>query len=89
MFRSFGLDEKIAGNLSAEQRALSAAEPPSSSPSTGSRAGGGSPNTAPVGCSGVVAATAPQICGNPLAWGCGDPLAVGRQSRWASLTRQR
>jgi type IV pilus assembly protein PilX len=69
MFRSFGVDEKIAGNLREKQRALSAAE-------TAEQyaeywlANGGNANTAPGACSSASTAVSPttpgQICTNAL-----------------------
>lgn len=69
MFRSFGVDQKIAGNLREKQRALNAAE-------TAEQyaeywlANGGNANTAPGACSTPSTAVAPttpgQICLNGL-----------------------
>jgi type IV pilus assembly protein PilX len=69
MFRSFGVDQKIAGNLREKQRALNAAE-------TAEQyaeywlANGGNANTAPATCSTPSTAVAPttpgQICLNSL-----------------------
>lgn len=83
MFRSFGLDEKIAGNLREKQRALSAAETAEQYAEYWLTSGGGSANSATVVCSSVVAATAPQICSNALTsaaalpWqSAGNPVGV-------------
>jgi type IV pilus assembly protein PilX len=69
MFRSFGVDEKIAGNLREKQRAVSAAE-------TAEQyaeywlANGGNANTVPGACSSASTAVGPttpgQICTNGL-----------------------
>lgn len=66
MFRSFGLDEKIAGNLREKQRALNAAETAEQFAEYWLAEGGGSANSAPVACSSVVLypASPPQICTN-------------------------
>jgi type IV pilus assembly protein PilX len=68
MFRSFGLDEKIAGNLREKQRALNAAETAEQYAEYWLSAGNGSATSAPITCSSVVVvpASAPQICTNPL-----------------------
>jgi type IV pilus assembly protein PilX len=66
MFRSFGLDEKIAGNLREKQRAVSAAETAEQYAEYWLTGGGGSANSAMVVCSGIAAASAPQICSNAL-----------------------
>jgi type IV pilus assembly protein PilX len=68
MFRSFGLDEKMAGNVREKQRALNAAE------MTEEYAeywlvNYGAANTSPVACSSVIVASvasAGQICTTPL-----------------------
>jgi type IV pilus assembly protein PilX len=63
MFRSFGLDEKIAGNVREKQRALSAAETAEQYAeywlSNGSSTGN-------VTCTGLVASTVGQVCTNTL-----------------------
>jgi type IV pilus assembly protein PilX len=66
MFRSFGLDEKIAGNLREKQRALNAAETAEQFAEYWLSVGGGSTNSGPINCTGMATATAPQICNNPL-----------------------
>jgi type IV pilus assembly protein PilX len=78
MFRSFGLDEKIAGNLREKQRALSAAETAEQYAEYWLTSGGGSTNSGPVVCSSVVAASvSPQICTNPLASATQLPWLAG------------
>jgi type IV pilus assembly protein PilX len=66
MFRSFGLDEKIAGNLREKQRALSAAETAEQYAEYWLTGGGGSANSGMVVCTSVAPASAPQICSNAL-----------------------
>jgi type IV pilus assembly protein PilX len=80
MFRSFGVDEKIAGNLREKQRALSAAE-------TAEQyaeywlANGGNANTVPAACAGASVAVPPttpgQICTNGLVTPAVLPWTVG------------
>jgi type IV pilus assembly protein PilX len=80
MFRSFGVDEKIAGNLREKQRALSAAE-------TAEQyaeywlANGGNANTVPAACSSASVAVPPttpgQICLNGLVTPAVLPWTVG------------
>jgi type IV pilus assembly protein PilX len=65
MFRSFGLDEKIAGNVREKQRALAAAETAEQYAEYWLASGGGS-GTTPITCTGVVLALPGQICNNPL-----------------------
>jgi type IV pilus assembly protein PilX len=61
MFRSFGLDEKMAGNLREKQRAVNAAE-------TAEQyaeywlANGGAASSVPIPCASVVGASLGQIC---------------------------
>jgi type IV pilus assembly protein PilX len=66
MFRSFGLDEKIAGNLREKQRALNAAETAEQFAEYWLTVGGGSANSGPIACTGMATFNAPQICTNPL-----------------------
>ena len=66
MFRSFGLDEKIAGNLREKQRALSAAETAEQYAEYWLTAGGGSANAPLATCTAPAPASAPTICLNPL-----------------------
>ncbi|MGO9513407.1 MAG: PilX N-terminal domain-containing pilus assembly protein [Steroidobacteraceae bacterium] len=63
MFRSFGLDEKIAGNVREKQRALNAAETAEQYAEYWLATGNGA---AAVTCSGVVNFTVGQVCSNPL-----------------------
>jgi type IV pilus assembly protein PilX len=63
MFRSVGLDEKMAGNLREKQRALNAAE-------TAEQyaefwlANGGSASSVPIPCTGMMTASTAQVCTN-------------------------
>jgi type IV pilus assembly protein PilX len=77
MFRSFGLDEKIAGNLREKQRALSAAETAEQYAEYWLTSGGGSANSPMVACASVVTASAAQICINPLASAASMPWQSG------------
>jgi type IV pilus assembly protein PilX len=63
MFRSFGLDEKIAGNVREKQRALSAAETAEQYAEYWLLNGN---STIGVTCTGTVAASVGQVCSNPL-----------------------
>jgi type IV pilus assembly protein PilX len=68
MFRSFGLDEKMAGNVREKQRALNAAETAEEYAEYW-LANYGSTNTIPLACSGMVVASvasAGQICTTAL-----------------------
>jgi type IV pilus assembly protein PilX len=67
MFRSFGLDEKIAGNLREKQRALSAAETAEQFAEYWLTGGGGSANAPLITCTAPAPASAPTICTNPIA----------------------
>jgi type IV pilus assembly protein PilX len=67
MFRSFGLDEKIAGNLREKQRALSAAETAEQYAEYWLTTGGGSANAPLINCTASAPASAPTICTNALA----------------------
>jgi type IV pilus assembly protein PilX len=67
MFRSFGLDEKIAGNLREKQRALSAAETAEQYAEYWLTTGGGSANAPLTACTAPAPASAPTICTNALA----------------------
>jgi type IV pilus assembly protein PilX len=67
MFRSFGLDEKIAGNLREKQRALSAAETAEQYAEYWLTGGGGSANAPLITCTAPAPASAPTICTNPIA----------------------
>jgi type IV pilus assembly protein PilX len=66
MFRSFGLDEKIAGNLREKQRALSAAETAEQYAEYWLTTGGGSSSAPLTTCTATTPASAPAICTNPL-----------------------
>ena len=77
MFRSFGLDEKIAGNLREKQRALSAAETAEQFAEYWLTTGGGSANSPLITCTSVVAASVPQICTNALASAASVPWQSG------------
>jgi len=65
MFRSFGLDEKIAGNLREKQRALSAAETAEQYAEYWLTTGGGSANAVLGVCTSPAPANAPTICTSP------------------------
>ena len=64
MFRSFGLDEKIAGNVREKQRALYAAETAEQYAEWYLSNGNGSTG---VGCTAILVAPAGQVCSAPLA----------------------
>ena len=64
MFRSFGLDEKIAGNVREKQRALNAAETAEQYAEYWLASGGG---TSAIACTALVASTVGQVCTLPLA----------------------
>jgi type IV pilus assembly protein PilX len=66
MFRSFGLDEKIAGNLREKQRALSAAETAEQYAEYWLTGGGGSANAPLINCTAPAPASAPTICTNAI-----------------------
>jgi type IV pilus assembly protein PilX len=83
MFRSFGLDEKIAGNLREKQRALSAAETAEQYAEYWLTTGGGSANAPVTVCTTPAPITAPTICTNALTsatqlpWlAAGNPVGV-------------
>lgn len=63
LFRSFGLDEKIAGNMREKQRALNAAETAEQYAETWLSSGNGSNG---INCTALVAANVGQVCSNPL-----------------------
>jgi len=73
MFRSFGLDEKIAGNMRDKQRAVSAAETAQQFAESWLQAGNGS---LPVTCSGPVSATV-QACSTALTSFTSVPWSMG------------
>jgi type IV pilus assembly protein PilX len=64
MFHSFGLDEKIGGNVREKQRALNAAETAEQYAEYWLANGNGA---ASINCTSVVAASVGQSCTNPLA----------------------
>jgi type IV pilus assembly protein PilX len=74
MFRSFGLDEKIAGNVREKQRALSAAETAEQYAESWLAAGNGNPG---VACTALVGANVGQVCSNPLLTPTQVPWTVG------------
>jgi type IV pilus assembly protein PilX len=83
MFRSFGLDEKIAGNLREKQRALSAAETAEQYAEYWLTSGNGSANAPLTVCNSPAPASAPTICTNAitsaaqLPWlSAGNPVGV-------------
>ena len=61
MFRSFGLDEKIAGNMRDKQLALQAAESAQNYAEYWLASGNGTSN---IVCSALVAASVGQVCSN-------------------------
>lgn len=63
MFRSFGIDEKIAGNIREKQLALNAAETAEQFAESWLNQGLG---TAPVACTGMVTASVGQVCNATL-----------------------
>ena len=73
MFRSFGLDERIAGNMRDKQRALSAAETAQQFAESWLQAGNG---TSPVTCTAPVAATV-QTCTAALTSFLSQPWSAG------------
>ena len=77
MFRSFGLDEKIAGNLREKQRALSAAETAEQYAEYWLTGGGGSANAPLINCTTPAPASAPTICTNPIASATQLPWLAG------------
>ena len=83
MFRSFGLDEKIAGNLREKQRAVNAAETAEQFAEYWLAAGNGSATAAPITCSGLAPASAPQICTNPLVTPAVLPWQVAGNNTYA------
>jgi type IV pilus assembly protein PilX len=64
MFRSFGLDEKIAGNVREKQRALSAAETAEQFAEYWLASGNASPG---ITCNSLVSSSVGQVCSNALA----------------------
>ena len=74
MFRSFGLDEKIAGNVREKQRALGAAETAEQYAESWLAAGNGNTGAA---CTGLVAASVGQVCTNLLATPTQVPWTAG------------
>jgi type IV pilus assembly protein PilX len=74
MFRSFGLDEKIAGNVREKQRALGAAETAEQYAESWLAAGNGSLG---VNCTGLVGANVGQVCSNLLLTPTQVPYTAG------------
>lgn len=64
MFRSFGVDEKIAGNVREKQKALNAAEAAEQNAESWLSQG---LNTGAITCAAMVPASAGQVCNNTLA----------------------
>jgi type IV pilus assembly protein PilX len=77
MFRSFGLDEKIAGNLREKQRALSAAETAEQYAEYWLTTDGGSANAPLTNCTAPAPISAPTICTNPLTSATQIPWQAG------------
>jgi type IV pilus assembly protein PilX len=63
MFRSFGLDERIAGNVREKQKALNAAETAEQYAESWLAQGS---NTGQVACSAMVASNVGQVCSNTM-----------------------
>jgi len=95
MFRGFGLDEKIAGNIREKHRALNAAESAEQyaewwlsqgNGSTGVACNALAPATAPVVCSNPIVAAPSDVSSLPLPWtvgvnyAAGTPTAMGIQA---------
>jgi type IV pilus assembly protein PilX len=73
LFRSFGLDEKIAGNVREKQRALNAAETAEQYAESWLSAGNGSTG---VACTALVDASVGQVCSNTLQLSGVNPASV-------------
>jgi type IV pilus assembly protein PilX len=95
MFRGFGLDEKIAGNMREKHRALNAAESAEQyaewwlsqgNGGTGANCTALAPATAPVVCSNPIIAAPNDVSSVPLPWTtgvafiAGTPTAMGIQA---------
>ena len=74
MFRSFGLDERIAGNVREKQRALNAAETAENYAEYWLTNGNSSTGTS---CTAFVSSTVGQVCSNPLTTPTQIPWAAG------------
>jgi type IV pilus assembly protein PilX len=74
MFRSFGLDEKIAGNMREKQRALSAAETAEQYAEYWLASGHASTG---IACTGLVSSSAGQICASTLTSPTATPWTLG------------
>ena len=74
MFKSFGLDEKIAGNLRDKELALHSAESAEQYAEWWLQSGNAPSATS---CTAVVASTPGQVCTNPLANPTNTPWAAG------------
>src|ERR1700688_2971215 len=74
MFRSFGLDEKIAGNVREKQRALSAAETAEQFAEYWLSNGNSSPG---IACNSLVSSSVGQVCASPLANPTTTPWTLG------------
>jgi type IV pilus assembly protein PilX len=74
MFRSFGLDEKIAGNVREKQRALSAAETAEQFAEYWLANGNASTG---IACAGLVSSSVGQVCSTPLASPTTTPWTLG------------
>jgi type IV pilus assembly protein PilX len=73
MFRSFGVDEKIAGNIREKQRALNAAETAEQFAEAWLASG---LSSSPVSCSALVASNVGQVCSNTLVSAGLNPAVV-------------
>jgi type IV pilus assembly protein PilX len=83
MFRSFGLDEKIAGNVREKQRALSAAETAEQYAEYWLSNGNSSTG---INCNSLVSSSAGQVCSNALASPISTPWTVGINYLYAPTT---
>jgi type IV pilus assembly protein PilX len=83
MFRSFGLDEKIAGNVREKQRALSAAETAEQFAEYWLANGHASMG---ISCTTVVSSSAGQVCSSTLTSPTTTPWTVGVEYLYAPTT---
>ncbi len=84
MFRAFGVEERIAGNVRDKERALSAAETAQQYAEWWLAQGNGSTG---VTCNGVVAPNTSQVCANPLTNASSLPWTVGTASVGVTYTQ--
>jgi type IV pilus assembly protein PilX len=95
MFRSFGVDEKIAGNSRDKEMAVEAAQSSEQYAENwlvNAAANADSTNVAAVNCTALVASTVGQVCSNPMAnpsslpWTAGVTYALPTPSTVLSAT---